>query len=66
MTNQNNPLRLTIIISTPVSSIETGVFFYDEIKKFISIYPGMSITGNITTIIDPCCGKAQNASPKPT
>jgi hypothetical protein len=49
--------RLSIIISLPVVSEAQGEVFYEIVKKAIPSSQGLRISGNLTRLFDPCCGK---------
>lgn len=51
------PLRLTIIILLPVDNIQQAETMYEIAKRDFKKLPNVTITGNVTKIFDPCCGK---------
>jgi hypothetical protein len=55
-------LRLQIVISMVVADTPTGEDCYRDLKVSLSLaWPGISISGNIVKMLEPCCGpKPQN------
>ena len=55
-------LRLQILIGIVVPDTQTGEDCYNELKENLSnAWPGISISGNIVKMLEPCCGpKPQN------
>lgn len=50
-------MRLSVIISTKLTSHDEGLEIFDVIKMYLTSMHTLKITGNISTILDPCCGK---------
>lgn len=57
--NQIDPkqLRLTVIIMLPVDSIDQAQQVYNRFKNDVGDLGKAIMTGNVTKMFDPCCGK---------
>ena len=50
-------LRLTIIVMYLVDNLAEADTVYKNVKECLNVYSDARVTGNVTKIFDPCCGK---------